>query len=71
MLAEELAAARKGEIAGALARYESRLRPNVEGTQRAGRRFAKWFIPDTDPGSTSTLTNVARRPDKGAQDAPQ
>jgi 2-polyprenyl-6-methoxyphenol hydroxylase-like FAD-dependent oxidoreductase len=47
VLAEELAAARKGEIAGALARYESRLRPNVERTQRAGRRFAKWFIPDT------------------------
>ena len=26
------------------------------------------IIPDTDPGSTSTLTNVAGRPDKGAQD---
>ena len=47
MLAEELAAARKGEIAGALTRYERRLRPSVERTQRAGRRFAKGFIPDT------------------------
>jgi 2-polyprenyl-6-methoxyphenol hydroxylase-like FAD-dependent oxidoreductase len=47
VLAEELAVARKGDIAGALARYESRLRPSVERTQRAGRRFAKWFVPDT------------------------
>jgi 2-polyprenyl-6-methoxyphenol hydroxylase-like FAD-dependent oxidoreductase len=47
VLAEELAAARKGEIAGALARYERRLRPSVQRTQRAGRRFARWFIPDT------------------------
>lgn len=47
VLAEELVATREGDIAGALARYERRLRPTVEKTQKAGRRFAKWFVPDS------------------------
>jgi uncharacterized membrane protein YcaP (DUF421 family) len=29
------------------------------------------IIPDTDPGSTSTLSSVSGRPDKGALDALQ
>ena len=29
------------------------------------------IIPDTDPGSTLTLSSVSGRPDKGAQDALQ
>ncbi len=30
----------------ALGRYERRLRPNVEKVQKAGRSFARWFVPD-------------------------
>jgi 2-polyprenyl-6-methoxyphenol hydroxylase-like FAD-dependent oxidoreductase len=45
VLAEELAAA-PGDVAGALARYERRVRPSAEEKQAAGRRFARWFVPD-------------------------
>jgi 2-polyprenyl-6-methoxyphenol hydroxylase-like FAD-dependent oxidoreductase len=44
--AEELAAA-PTDIAAALARYERKLRPTVEKVQKAGRRFARWFVPDS------------------------
>jgi 2-polyprenyl-6-methoxyphenol hydroxylase-like FAD-dependent oxidoreductase len=45
VLAEELAAG-KADIGCALARYESRLKPAVERRQKAGRRLARWFVPD-------------------------
>jgi 2-polyprenyl-6-methoxyphenol hydroxylase-like FAD-dependent oxidoreductase len=45
ILAEELGAA-QGDTAAALARYEGRLRPTVEKRQIAGRRLARWFVPD-------------------------
>lgn len=46
-LAEELGTLRKEEdIAAALARYEARLKPQVEKRQRAGRRMVRWFVPD-------------------------
>jgi 2-polyprenyl-6-methoxyphenol hydroxylase-like FAD-dependent oxidoreductase len=45
VLAEGLAAA-PGDVAGALARYERRVRPSAEEKQAAGRRFARWFVPD-------------------------
>ncbi len=45
VMVEELGAAPK-DSAAALARYERRLRPTVEKVQKAGRRFARWFIPD-------------------------
>jgi 2-polyprenyl-6-methoxyphenol hydroxylase-like FAD-dependent oxidoreductase len=44
-LAEELRAA-PADVIGAFARYERRLRPGVERAQKAGRRFARWFVPD-------------------------
>jgi 2-polyprenyl-6-methoxyphenol hydroxylase-like FAD-dependent oxidoreductase len=44
VLADELA---HGEVAGALIRYEERMRPAVEEVQRAGRRFVKWMAPAT------------------------
>lgn len=34
------------DVAGALQLYERRMRPIVERKQRAGRRFAQWFVPD-------------------------
>lgn len=45
-LAEELAEAREEDIAAALARYEGKLKPPVEKRQKAGRRTARWFVPD-------------------------
>lgn len=47
-LAEELGTAQEGEgdIAAALARYEAKLKPPVEKRQKAGRRLARWFVPD-------------------------
>ena len=44
VLAQELA---DDEVGPALARYELRLRPSVERTQRAGRQIARWFVPET------------------------
>lgn len=35
------------EVGPALARYEARLRPEVERCQEAGRRVADWFVPAT------------------------
>jgi 2-polyprenyl-6-methoxyphenol hydroxylase-like FAD-dependent oxidoreductase len=46
VLAEELTAARD-DVATALARYELRLRPSIETKQQAGRRIARWFVPDS------------------------
>lgn len=43
-LAEELDA--HGAVRQALARYEERLKPAIERQQEAGRRIAKWFVPD-------------------------
>jgi 2-polyprenyl-6-methoxyphenol hydroxylase-like FAD-dependent oxidoreductase len=47
-LAEELGAAQEGEedITAALARYAAKLKPAVEKRQKAGRRLARWFVPD-------------------------
>ena len=45
-LAEELDA--HGDARQAPARYEERLKPAIERQQEAGRRIAKWFVPD-DP----------------------
>jgi 2-polyprenyl-6-methoxyphenol hydroxylase-like FAD-dependent oxidoreductase len=47
-LAEELRAAQEGEedITAALARYAAKLKPPVEKRQKAGRRLARWFVPD-------------------------
>jgi 2-polyprenyl-6-methoxyphenol hydroxylase-like FAD-dependent oxidoreductase len=36
----------EGDVAAALAWYEARLRPVINRQQRAGRRMAKWFIPE-------------------------
>lgn len=47
VLAEELAAVRKeDDVGAALAQYERRLRPAVLKRQRAGRRLARWFVPE-------------------------
>jgi 2-polyprenyl-6-methoxyphenol hydroxylase-like FAD-dependent oxidoreductase len=46
LLAEELAGA-ENDVAGALTRYEAKLKPGVEKRQAAGRRLAYWFVPDT------------------------
>ena len=45
VLARELAAG--DDVPAALARYEASMRPVVERKQLAGRRFARWFVPDT------------------------
>ena len=45
VLAEELR--RDGSIAEAAARYEQRMRPVVRDKQRAGRRTARWLVPDS------------------------
>jgi 2-polyprenyl-6-methoxyphenol hydroxylase-like FAD-dependent oxidoreductase len=47
VLAEELDS--DGDVSGALARYEQRLKPTSERQQEAGRRTAKWFVPDDEP----------------------
>jgi 2-polyprenyl-6-methoxyphenol hydroxylase-like FAD-dependent oxidoreductase len=45
ILAKELTAGE--DVLAALARYERRVRPVIERKQQAGRRFARWFVPDT------------------------
>ena len=45
VLAEELA--RSSDVTAALARYEARLRPGIQRLQAAGRRIARWFLPET------------------------
>lgn len=48
LLAEKLGAARaEKEIAAALQQYEQSLKPDIQKRQRTGRRFAKWFVPDS------------------------
>jgi 2-polyprenyl-6-methoxyphenol hydroxylase-like FAD-dependent oxidoreductase len=44
VLARELNAT--PDVRAALAAYERRVRPAVERKQAAGRRFAKWFVPE-------------------------
>ena len=34
------------DVADALVQYEERLRPMIDRQQRAGRRMAKWFVPE-------------------------
>ncbi len=45
VLAEELR--RDGSIADAASRYEQRMRPFIRDKQRAGRRTARWLVPDS------------------------
>ena len=45
ILAEELSNA-AASLESRLARYEQRLRPAVEEKQEAGRKMAKWFVPE-------------------------
>jgi 2-polyprenyl-6-methoxyphenol hydroxylase-like FAD-dependent oxidoreductase len=47
VLAEELDA--HGDVRQALGRYEERVKPAIERQQEAGRRIAKWFVPDDEP----------------------
>jgi 2-polyprenyl-6-methoxyphenol hydroxylase-like FAD-dependent oxidoreductase len=47
VLAEEIAGA-PDDIAAALRRYEIRVRPGIEQTQAAGRKFASWLVPDSE-----------------------
>ncbi len=47
VLADELASAGR-DVPAALSRYEERLRPAIETRQAAGRRIARWFVPDTE-----------------------
>lgn len=51
VLAEELADG-SGDVAPALGRYESRVRPAVARVQEAGRRIARWFVPESRFGLT-------------------
>ncbi len=46
VLAEELADVQKEGVRAALAAYERRLGPSVAKRQKAGRRLARWFVPD-------------------------
>lgn len=41
-----LAAALGGDVASALERYERRVRPAILKKQKAGRRIARWFVPE-------------------------
>lgn len=47
VLAEELDA--NGDVSRVLTRYEERLKPTIERQQQAGRRMAKWFVPEDQP----------------------
>ena len=46
VLAQELGA--DGQVPQALLRYEKRLKPAIDRQQAAGRRMAKWFVPDDE-----------------------
>ena len=46
VLAEELR--RGGSFADAALRYEQRMRPFIRDKQRAGRRTARWLVPDSE-----------------------
>jgi 2-polyprenyl-6-methoxyphenol hydroxylase-like FAD-dependent oxidoreductase len=43
ILSQELA---RNSVASALTRYQERMKPEIDKKQRAGRRMAKWFVPD-------------------------
>lgn len=45
VLAKELARA-GSDLPSALARYESRVKPGIEKKQEAGRKLARWFVPE-------------------------
>jgi 2-polyprenyl-6-methoxyphenol hydroxylase-like FAD-dependent oxidoreductase len=45
VLAEELERSGR-DVAGALTRYEQRIRPAILKKQKAGRGIARWFVPD-------------------------
>jgi 2-polyprenyl-6-methoxyphenol hydroxylase-like FAD-dependent oxidoreductase len=45
LLAQELCAV-GDDVAGARAQYERKLKPSVEEKQAAGRRLARWFVPE-------------------------
>jgi 2-polyprenyl-6-methoxyphenol hydroxylase-like FAD-dependent oxidoreductase len=49
VLAEELGR-HQGDVAAALLRYEERLRPLIHRQQRAGRRMARWLVPESRLG---------------------
>jgi 2-polyprenyl-6-methoxyphenol hydroxylase-like FAD-dependent oxidoreductase len=44
IIAEELEKA-DGDVAGALKRYQARVKPDIEKKQASGRRLARWFVP--------------------------
>jgi 2-polyprenyl-6-methoxyphenol hydroxylase-like FAD-dependent oxidoreductase len=45
VLAQELAKAGR-DVAAACAEYERKVKPGIEKKQKAGRRLARWFVPD-------------------------
>jgi 2-polyprenyl-6-methoxyphenol hydroxylase-like FAD-dependent oxidoreductase len=47
LLAQELGAVQEKEIAPALQHYEHGLKPVIQKRQKAGRRLARWFVPDS------------------------
>jgi 2-polyprenyl-6-methoxyphenol hydroxylase-like FAD-dependent oxidoreductase len=58
ILAEELI--RHGnDLPGALRRYEERLKPSIEKKQKAGRRLARWFVPENS--SRQTINDLFTR----------
>lgn len=57
VLADELRIA--PDVPGALARYEHRVKPDIETKQEAGRRMARWFVPDS-PFRMTVRTLVLR-----------
>lgn len=44
VLSQEL---ERSDVLSALARYQERMRPDIDKKQRAGRRMVKWFVPDS------------------------
>jgi 2-polyprenyl-6-methoxyphenol hydroxylase-like FAD-dependent oxidoreductase len=46
VLAEEVARA-GDDLPGALRRYQERVKPRIERKHRAGRRLARWFVPES------------------------
>lgn len=63
VLAERLAKA-GSDVPGALARYERRIRPSIVKKQAAGRRLARWFVPENDVQLTirDVVTRMATWP---------
>ncbi|HEX5506316.1 MAG TPA: hypothetical protein VFW96_27110, partial [Thermomicrobiales bacterium] len=53
-----------GDVAGALARYEARVRPAVARDQATGRGAARWFVPDSPRGiaARDLLTRLSMLP---------